>query len=235
MRILLFYLAAFLLPYSLLAQPMAEKSTDIDIALGARQKTLSLAFARDFLVGRRDNIVLGFGVRFTGYSGTQQYYVTAPAQLTSGAKGPHVIFKRNIVANMDSLLVSRPVVVATNLYVNLGYKFSGKLSAGFNIDVFGISAGRQVVGTYINGSSTTQTTANVTSWNVLLVSDNDRGTLNSELYAKYWLGRKISLRGGVQFLFTEYTTGTEVQQFPEPNDRFRRKSLMFMIGTSLRF
>lgn len=232
MRVFLLCVGAFLVPGLLWAQ--LEKSTDITVAVGKSQQTLSISFARDFFVGPRDKIMLGVGVRVTGYSGSGQYYVTAPAMLTSGATGPQVIFKPNIVANMDSLFVSRPAIVAGNLYINLGYRFSRKLSAGFNIDLVGISGGKQVVGRYINGSNGTLTNALPTQFNILLVSDNDRGTLNSELYAKYRLTELFSLRGGMQFLFTEYTTETKMQQFPEPNDRFRRKSLMFMFGVSLR-
>jgi hypothetical protein len=69
-----------------------------------------------------------------------------------------------------------------------------------------------------------------TAFNVLLISDNDHGTLNSELYAKYYFNEDWGIKIGAQFLFTEYTTDTEVQQFPEPNDRFRNKSLMLAIG-----
>jgi hypothetical protein len=74
--------------------------------------------------------------------------------------------------------------------------------------------------------------AKPTSLNLLLVSDNDKGSLNSELFARYLIGEKWGIKGGVQFLFSEYTTDTELQQFPEPNDRFRNKSLMFSAGVS---
>jgi len=39
---------------------------------------------------------------------------------------------------------------------------------------------------------------------------------------------------GAQFLFTEYTTSTKVQQLPEQNDRFRNKSLLLCLGISWR-
>jgi hypothetical protein len=54
---------------------------------------------------------------------------------------------------------------------------------------------------------------------------------NSEFFARYLLDENGESKE-VQFLFTEYTTDTEVQQFPEPNDRFRNKSLLFMAGVS---
>ena len=72
--------------------------------------------------------------------------------------------------------------------------------------------------------------AHPTPFNVLLISDNDRGTLNSELYANYFLNEKWGLKLAGQFLFTEYTTQYEIQQYPEANDRFRNKSLLLAIG-----
>ena len=40
---------------------------------------------------------------------------------------------------------------------------------------------------------------------------------------------------GFQYLFTEYDTNTNVQQFPGPNDRFRNKSSMFSVGLTRQF
>jgi len=85
-------------------------------------------------------------------------------------------------------------------------------------------------GNYINGTQTAVENSKPTAFNVLLISDNDRGSLNSELYGKYYLNDTWGIKLGVQFLFTEYTTDTEVQQFPEPNDRFRNKSLLLAFG-----
>ncbi|MDZ7646567.1 MAG: hypothetical protein U5K54_04975 [Cytophagales bacterium] len=43
------------------------------------------------------------------------------------------------------------------------------------------------------------------------------------------------LKVAYQYLFTEYTTDTEVQQLPEPNDRFRNKSSMLSVGITKQF
>ena len=74
------------------------------------------------------------------------------------------------------------------------------------------------------------TSASPTPFNILLVSDNDRGSLNSEFYGKYLLNEKWAVKLGAQFLFTEYTTQTKVQQFPQANDRFRNKPLLLCVG-----
>jgi hypothetical protein len=67
--------------------------------------------------------------------------------------------------------------------------------------------------------------------NALLISDNDRGSLNSELYGRYWLTDKIGLRAGASFQFTEYTTN---RKLTFENDRFRNKILMPFAGISVK-
>ncbi len=215
-------------------QTASENSADFSLAAGSSQGTVSAALVHNWLLGKNKRIIVGLGGRFTGYVGRNQYYVTAPATLTSGGTGPFVIFKENIVANMDSFLIAKPNVFAVNAEINLGYRFTEKWTAGFNIDAVGFSFGGKRNGNYINGPSGSMTSARPTSFNALLVSDNDLGTLNSELYAKYQFNTRLSFRGGFQFLFTEYTTQNKIQQLPEPNDRFRRKSLMLAIGISLK-
>jgi len=217
-----------------LAQPVKESRVSLDIAAGGNQGTITSAFYHNWFVGKNKKIFLGAGARFTAYVGRNQSYVTAPAKLTSNGTGPLVIFKENVVTNMDTLLLAKPNVYALNAMVNLGYQFNPRLQVGFNIDVVGVSFGGRQRGTYINGHQEQMTNAKVTGFNALLISDNDIGSLNSELYGSYNIGDRWSLRTGLQFLFTEYTTDTKVQQFPEPNDRFRKKSLMFMAGTSFR-
>jgi hypothetical protein len=211
-----------------------ENSIDIDVGIGKSEGAISGALLRDWHLGKKNRIIVGIGGRATGYVGRNVNYVTAPAELTSDGTGPLVIFKQNIVANMDTLLIARPGVFGLNGMINLGYQFTEKLTIGFNIDAIGFSVGGKEQGRYTNGAQGQTTSGTPTSFNILLVSDNDRGSLNSELYAKYRMGDKLSLKPGLQFLFTEYTTATKVQQFPQPNDRFRKKSLMFMIGFSFK-
>jgi hypothetical protein len=220
--------------YTAFAQslPSHYQFADIDLAIGKTEGTVAFSFNYDKGLGLNKKIVLGFGARLTTYLGKNQYYVTAPARLTSGSTGPGVLFKENITANMDTFLIKSAQVNSINLFITLGYNFSKKLMLRFNIDAVGFSFGKDVTGNYINGAQGSVEVASPTPFNVLLISDNDKGSLNSQLLARYLVNDKWGIKGGVQFLFTEYTTGDEVQQFPEPNDRFRRKSLMISAGVS---
>lgn len=220
--------------FQAIAQPSRQKSVDFDLAIGKSQGNTSIAFLYDWHLGKNKKLVLGVGGRVNAYLARNQYYVTAPAKLTSGKTGLGVIFTENIIANMDTFLIAKPNAFSVNALINLGYKFTDKFAVGFNIDAIGFSFGAKKNGNYISGSQGQSEEAKPTVFNLLLTSDNDRGSLNSELYGSYSFTDQWSLRAGLQFLFTEYTTDTNVQQYPEPNNRFRNKSLMFMIGTSLK-
>jgi len=209
-----------------------SNSVDIGIAFGSNQGTFSGAYIHNWNLGQKQKIQIGVGGRITGYLGANQYYTTAPAKLTSGKTGPGVFFTENIESNIDTFLIAKPQVFAINAMINLGYKVTQKITLGFNIDAVGFSFGGAKLGNYISGSQSQNLTSKPTGFNLLLVSDNDLGSLNSEFYGKYQLTEKLALKAGFQFLFTEYTTDIEVQQFPEPNDRFRNKSSMFMAGVS---
>jgi hypothetical protein len=226
----------FLIKEGVSAQTLPTSFTfiDLDGGIGKSEGTMSLSFNFDKSLGKKHRIVVGGGARFTSYLGTNQYYITAPAELTSGDTGPGVIFKENIDANIDTFLIKTAQVNSLNLMITLGYNASPKLLFRFNIDVIGFSFGNSVNGNYINGLQGAMESADPSPFNLLLVSDNDKGSLNSEFFGRYLISDKWGIKAGVQFHFTEYTTENEIQQQPEPNDRFRNKSLMFMIGGSFK-
>ncbi len=217
-----------------LAQSVATKAnlTEFSLAVANSQGTVSAAYIHDWKFGQKRKINIGVGTRFTSYLGTDQYYVTAPAKLTSGETGPQVLFIENIEANMDSFLIKSAQVNSLNLLIDLNYQVSDKLTIGFNIDAIGFSFGGRVEGSYMNGNQRSVESAKPTLFNILLISDNDRGSLNSELYGRYFLNERWAIKAALQFLFTEYKTKTDIQLLPEPNDRFRKKSLLLSIGVS---
>ncbi|MDL5050258.1 hypothetical protein QQ054_30085 [Oscillatoria amoena NRMC-F 0135] len=206
------------------------KEAHLTLAIGNSQGTASLLAGYDWELGTKKKLALGLGVRFTSYFGSNQYYRTAPAKLTTGSTGPLVIFKEDIPENIDTLLLASPQVNSFNVFINLRYAFSAKIQVGFNIDAIGFSFGGSKQGTYLNFPQGSATTASPATFNLLLISDNDKGSLNSELYLKYAVSEQWSVKTAAQFHFTEYITETAVQQFPEPNDRFRNKTLLFAVG-----
>lgn len=217
-----------LLPLALYAQTELNATA----AVGNSEGTFTVSVGKDWGLWKAKKFGVGVGVRFTSYVGANQYYTTAPAELTSGRTGPLVIFTEDIIENIDTFLIKSPQVNSLNVMLNFRYQFNDKFLVGFNIDAIGFSFGGIKRGNYINGVEGAMSDAKPTSFNALLTSDNDRGSLNSELYGKYYFNSTWGVKLGAQFHFTEYTTDTEVQQFPEPNDRFRNKSFMIALGVA---
>jgi hypothetical protein len=234
--IMLIMLGAFAsgLLHNVFAQGLGSTSkfVDLGVGVGKSEGSLIVAFNIDRSLGKSRKFVVGFGGRLTSYLGKNQYYITAPANITSGSTGPAVLFKENIDTNIDTFLIKTSWVNSFNAFVTLGYNLSERLMLRFSIDAIGFSIGNKVTGNYINGSYGSIEPASPTALNVLLVSDNDRGSLNSEFFGRYLLNDTWGIKFGAQFHFTEYKTESDVQQFPEANDRFRRKSLMVSAGVS---
>lgn len=180
---------------------------------------------------------LGYGLRFNTYQATNRNYITAPAELTSGEKGPQVLFINNIESNIDTFLVSNALHNSLNAAIYFEYNLSQKWGIGFNIDAGGIAFGKKVLGELISSdkptNSTSQIQATPTNYNLLLISDNDIGMLNSELYISYRLNKNLSVNTGFTFLFTEYTTDEKIA-YNSNNDRFRYKSLLGMLSIQYR-
>ena len=206
--------------------PQDSKTIDygsFSVAIGSNQGSISVDYFHSWKLGRFKNIEVGIGGRLTSYFGTSKYYSSAPSSLAADEK------------KSDSLLLQSPQVNALNLAINLGYRISPKFGAGFNIDALGFSFGGRQSALYINGNQSQSTSAKPTSFNVLLVGNNDQGSLNSEFYLRYFFKEKLAIKLAYQHLFTEYTSDSEVQQLPEANDRFRNKANLVSLGITKQF
>ena len=84
-----------------------------------------------------------------------------------------------------------------------------------------------------DGSTTSS--SNPETYNFLLVSDSDIGSLNSEVYARYWVTEKIGIRAGLSFQFVELTTDKKVEINGRLNDTWRYKAVMPMVAISYKF
>ncbi|WP_291727730.1 hypothetical protein [Bernardetia sp.] len=238
MKIFSFVFFISFLTYSLplLAQENTEEKissngvySDVNFALGIYPEGVSpaIAYSRLYPIAFKKRFYIGYGVRFTSYFGRDIELVTAPASVSEGN-----FFKPQNEEKLDTLLMPTAQTNSLNATIFLMYKFSKKFSVGFNIDAIGFSFGKDRESTFYSfseGIPATTSNASVTNFNLLLTGDYDIGSLNSELYAHYDVSKKIALRGGAAFLFTEYTTD---QKFAFDNDRFRKKSLGLMLSVA---
>lgn len=205
---------------------------DLALATNGNQSASALSWVHFFSINKKKKFKIGYGVRFTSQIGKNLEYYTAPAKLTSKQEGPQVLFSEIYYENIDTFKVSNAQNNLLNLSINLQYTIKEKFDIGFNIDAIGFSFGKKIAGSYStfqDGTYPTSQAAKPTTLNALLVSDNDIGALNSELYCRYWFKPKWALKVGASFLFTEYTTTNQLRL---ANDRWRNKALMGMIGVS---
>ena len=224
------------------AQQKSIKAVDnfaeVTAGIGDGQGTGALAYVYNWKVGKRKKFELGLGAKFTSYFGSNLYFTTAPAKLTSGKTGPTVLFADDIKENIDSVLFPKAQINSLNISLNLGYNITNKIYVGFSIDAIGFSFGKKQSGIYYgNNFATVPVNGKPTSFNLLLVSDNDLGSLNSEFFVRYKWNSTWGVKLGYQFLFAEYTTDTKVQTTPggDKNDRFRKKMSGVGIGLTYNF
>ncbi len=193
---------------------------------------LAIDASKVYGVTKNKKFRIGYGIRYSGLFAKNQEFVTAPANITSGKTGFGVLFAENKPENFDTLRFADTQLNALNVAIYLQYAFNKKFDVGFNIDAIGFSFGEKQTGIFqANGLKTTQN-ASPTAFNLLLVSDNDLGSLNSEIYARYWLNEKWAIKAGLSFVFTEYKTD---QKLTFDNNRFRNKALLFEIGGHFKF
>jgi hypothetical protein len=212
-----------------------NKNLDASISSIGNNSLLSISYNNFHSVTPNKKFKLGYGIRLSTQFGSNTNYTTAPAKLTSKQQGPQVLFSETYSENIDTFSIAKSQNNAINISLYLQYSVSKKLDIGFNIDAVGFTFGAETEGKYLAyKSNENSTTHNLkpTTLNLLLISDNDIGTLNSELYARYWLNNKWAIKGGVSFLFTEYTSHKKLRL---DNDRFRNKALLPMIGVTYTF
>lgn len=192
------------------------------VSFAASEFSGALGLGRQHQLGKKDRLLLGYGLRYTGYSGSGIDFITAPAALTLDEK-------------LDTFTMASASTHAFNVYLALGYQITSKLSFMFDIDLVGATLGAERSGLF---TSTDQLgfngnyQASPTAVNVLLVGDNDLGTLASNFSLNYQIKEQWGVKLGMAYLFTEYTTN---QELAFANDRFRRKSAQAMLGVTYRW
>lgn len=223
---------------SALLSPVLAQAFDrlsLNTAAGKNEQQLSLDVSRYWQYGS-SKLWLGLGVRGTSQWSADQNYKTAPALLTTGQEGPQVIFLSDKKNNIDDLRLQNTQVTSINAVVQILYQWSEDWGIGTNIDVIGGSFGKKQKGRFTpkqdDGTYPDEVSARPTPFNLLLISENDRGSLNSEFYVHRNLGQGWGLKFAANFAFTEYTT---TQRLRNNNDRFRRKSLLPSLGLTKNF
>jgi hypothetical protein len=202
---------------------------DLGVSGISDQFAVSLSWSHLIGIGKgQKRFKMGYGIRYTSYFGKNQNYTTAPAKYA------------NTPADVDTLLVGSPQLNACNATIHLQYSITKKFDLGFNIDAIGFSFGWKRDATVISSSYDPGQPSLVyvrpVAFNLLLVGNNDKGTLNSEFYARYWVTPRFAIKAAYTYLFTDYRTYIELSfnTGAIENTRYRLKSGLATIAVSWR-
>lgn len=212
-----------------------EKRIGITGAFGEGSTSMTLGFSHLYGFGSSRRFKLGYGVRLSSFFGSDREFTAAPPDLAA-EENPQYFKTGEGIFNNDS--DSKSQLNAINLGLYTDYSITEKLVVGFNIDVVGFSFGKEKTGSVYDErvidrlTLIDNTSAKPTSFNALLVGDNDRGTVNSEFWIGYRVTSNIMLKGAFSYLFTEYTTEG---QYQDDNDRFRYKATQGAVGINYTF
>ncbi|MDB4161827.1 hypothetical protein N9772_05635 [Bacteroidia bacterium] len=208
--------------FSAIAQTSTDSYSAWEATVGAHKGHV-LATAGNLNYVNNAKFKVGVALRLNTFIAKDKKFATAPAILTSGVKGPQAMFKPDILENIDTLYVPNITTYSVNLAVFLEYSFSNNVAVGFDIDVLGFTLGNDFLVDLQEPLGDIKTVhAMPTRFNLLLVSDNDIGTLNSELYGRFKTDNsRFYGKAGVSFYFSELKTANKLWL---DNNRFRYKT-----------
>jgi hypothetical protein len=170
-----------------------------DIPGNTRQ--LEVGLYRDLLNIKQNKYHLGMGIRMGVQQNNELAFTTAHPDLKSTDN------------KVDTLYIDQAISVGFNFFVNAEYQWTKSIAFGANLDILGWSVGTTEDRTYSPGTTSIQeghskdetasaypTQANAFSFG------NSKGCLNSQLYVKFNVSRKVGIRLGMAYLFQEYST-----------------------------
>lgn len=217
--------------------PRIHQFIDLTGTVGSSQGSAAASYVHNWKLWKKQKFEIGVGARLTSYFGSKvDFYTAGPAKYTRTFTVPFLIFfAGQQEENFDTLTVQRPFTTSLNITANLGYHFSSRWYAGFNIDVIGFTIGRKSAGVFTSGGvKQTDPGTKPAGFNVLLTGDHDYGTLNSEFFISYRIAQRWNLKGVYQFLFVEYRSDMVKQMIKDGpvNDRFRNKANSVGLGVA---
>lgn len=219
------FFTLFLQVESTQAQEAKTLSNNIEVGVGFTSggTIAGVGYWQDWGVLKNKALRLGYGVRFTGFLGSDADHASAPPKFW------------NDETMRDSLLVSSPQMSNIALYIGASYLIADRFEVGFNIDALGYTFGgdKDAIHTSTSGDGTeTAAKVNPGSVTALLLGPNDIGMVRSDFFVGYKINENWKARVGFGPLFTEYRTETELQ---EGNTRYRGTYGMILLGANYSF
>lgn len=198
-----------------------EKETEIpqylDLAIGSNgnENMASLSYMHTWGVGKKKNLQLTYGLRFSTYRGKDIEFYSAPPEFYG------------IPEKTDTIIIAAASQSNIALFIGATYRIKNKLELGFNIDGLGYTFGPDRSYDLVGDMSQVMRYASPNQISALLVGSNDIGMIKAEFFVAYSLNPHWMVRLGVSNSFVEYKTKGEIQA---GNTRFRGDPFMPMLG-----
>jgi hypothetical protein len=203
-----------------------DQTQEYSFGFSKKQASISVAYYYNWKYGKKNKFYLGLGGRFIdafSMGNEEIYFTSAKASLENDA------------SKRDSLILISPNSYSLNLSINGGYHFTPRFSIGGNIDIIGFTLGRKYNCIFISEGNPSHASVKPTTFNNILFSKSDRGTLIAKIYLQYKMKNDYGIRVAYQKMLWEYIANSNVQTIPEQNNRFRNKVGMLNIGVSYTF
>ncbi len=208
--------------------PKTVINTDFTASIGTSalnsqlQYMFSLSASRMHGLGQKHKFQIGYGLRINSYFGNDQLFKSAPSSLAG------------VPDKEADYVLDKSQVNSLNLALYLQYHIVPKFELGFNIDVIGFSFGSKQTGFYTapNGVGG-KVQSSPSNFNLLLIGNNDLGSLSSGFFVRYWFNQKWGMKAAFNYTFIEYKTDVKLPD-NENNDRFRNKATMISLGVTFR-
>ena len=170
--------------------PRREARLEVAAGAGSSRHTGALSFVYQFAVAWNRRARVGYGARYSFFGGSDLRFRTADRGQLDGNPTDHAI-------------VRDPAIHAVNLAAHVSLRLFGGAELGFNIDVIGVSFGRdKTLESEAPGDAPRP--GSPTSFNLLRGGARDRGTLNSEFYLGWQATQRLILRVGLSHFVAEY-------------------------------
>jgi hypothetical protein len=226
-----YFLSLFVVFSTVFSFAQREHHADIAYSFGENSNTFSGNVVKNFKVLKSEKLHLGVGARAGYFQGKDVSYLTAPAKHKKSKDG------------IDTVIVSKPMFISVGLTLNASYHFTPQWSVGCNVDAIGFTFGKKKDSDFYPSLASqnedparkklTNEQVKPSQNNFLLLGNNNKGTLYSEVFARYRYQERYSLKVGYSFITTEYSSKNRIGH--DNNYRFRNTSGQIMIGFGYSF
>ncbi|OIN59564.1 hypothetical protein [Arsenicibacter rosenii] len=225
-----------------------SKGIDVGLAFKNDHTAPSFTYYELLHLGRQEVFSLGWTFRAGGVYGRNLDYTTAPARLTRGETGFGALTADVRPAYIDTLHFDRTSQSLFNVGLVAQVKL-GPVELGGSADILGFALGRlrnarissSKGGYYVDTAADddsliyfapkhTAQSAHPRSINVRLLGDNDRGSLATEVYARFLITKRIGVKVAYQWLTTEMKLNQN--RTLDGNLRYRNRVAMPYIALS---